>query len=305
MLFLTLPAVHQEELILRMCRHGAVGALRYNTGAAAPYPPLEILKRLQERLEGRGKQLWIDLKGRQLRICHWSYPKYGGQIRLSHRIKLRCPAPVYFRGGGSSEVKLVRGDLIYVDPLPTQALGAGQALNIPDPSLEVEGYLTEQDRDYIQAAAELGLSRFMLSFVEGPEEIIAVETLYREIHPDGAPEYFLKIESKPGLEFIQAPLPPRCHLVAARDDLMTNLGEDRTEMLPALQAIIDRDPEAICASRLFMGLERGGALSMGDLSDLRLMHLMGYRHFMLSDEISARHLEAALFAWRSCRALRV
>ena len=38
-------------------------------------------------------------------------------------------------------------------------------------------------------------------------------------------------------------------------------------------------------------------ITMGDLSDLKLMHDMGYKNYMLSDTISQRYFDEAVKAW--------
>ena len=88
-------------------------------------------------------------------------------------------------------------------------------------------------------------------------------------------------------------------LVAARDDLWLNIGDDKLAMVPALRLLVERDPGAIVASRLFTSLSRLPAPDMGDVSDAFFMHALGYRAFMLSDGVSRNELQGALTAWRA------
>ena len=146
---------------------------------------------------------------------------------------------------------------------------------------------------YLGAARELGIDNFMLSFVEGADDITQVA----EASGNQA-RLSLKIESQKGMDFVNSGVSFSDYtLIAARDDLMINIGENKAKMLPALEQIILRDPKAIVASRIFAGLETDGFVSMGDLSDLRLMYLFGYRNFMLSDGISQLHFDEAVKAW--------
>ena len=71
--------------------------------------------------------------------------------------------------------------------------------------------------------------------------------------------------------------------MAARDDLYINMGEQKTQMLRALSAIIIADKSAYCASRLLTSLEQAESVALQDLSDLQLMLLTGYKNFLLSD----------------------
>jgi hypothetical protein len=117
----------------------------------------------------------------------------------------------------------------------------------------------------------------------------------------------LKIESPKGLDFIRtasADTLAGCQLMAARDDLMINIGENKTAMFSALELLIKKDPAAILASRIFQGLEqKNGTVTMGDLSDLRLMETLGYRNFLLSDGLCQRFFHEAMQAWDAYRSL--
>lgn len=292
MFIATLPAVHQIELLEKIISHPLVGGVRYNTGLRSPYPPKETLERIIALTKEYSKKFWVDLKNRQLRIIHWAVPSYG-KIVLNHEIEVDCPCRVYFRGNEWSELKIVRGNVIYVDPPPLHAVGEGQAINIHGNNLKIRGFLTEEDLAYIEAARKLDIKDFMLSFVESADDIAQVtEVLGNQAH------FALKIESLKGLDFVNSGISLSDHtLVAARDDLMINIGENKAKILPALEQIILRDPKAIVASRIFSGLEKDGFISMGDLSDLKLMYLLGYRNFMLSDGISQLHFDRAAKAW--------
>jgi hypothetical protein len=91
-----------------------------------------------------------------------------------------------------------------------------------------------------------------------------------------------------------------CQLMAARDDLYVNIEPGPPAILPALELLVKRDPDAICASQIFSGLERAKVPvpSIGDLTDLRLMQQLGYQHFMLSDGICQRRFAEVMQAWQ-------
>ncbi len=297
MLIATLPAVFQEDLMRKIIFHPLIDQVRYNVGACSPYSPKETLERILVLTNEFGKKLWLDLKGRQLRIVQWAVPVYG-KIILNHELEVDCPARIFFRGNEWSEIKVVKGNTIYVDPPPFHAIGAGQAINVCGNNLKIKGYLIDDDKDYIKAAGELGIKNFMLSFVETAEDSNEVI----EIAKSDDIEIVLKIESLKGLEFIDLTdvgVLKKHHLMAARDDLLINIGEKKAEILSALLKIISIDSDAILASRIFYGLERDGFVSMGDLSDLRLMQLMGYKNFLLSDGICLKHFDKAMQEWKN------
>lgn len=294
MLIATLPAIHRNSLLEEIISNPLVDEVRYNAGLSSICTAKDTLSRILELTEEYKKKLWVDLKGRQLRIIQWSDPLYG-EIILNHEIEVDCPARIYFRGNEWSNIKVVRGNTIYVDPPPLHAVGKGQAVNIHGDNLKIKGYLMEQDKEYILASKELGLNNYMLSFVECMGDVIDVLTLNQQSN------IILKIESIHGLEFINS-LPDNVFdiytIMAARDDLMINIGKNKSNMLQALKNIITKDSDAIVASRIFSGLEHGGNISMADISDIRLMQLMGYKNFMLSDNICERNFTKAIYAWR-------
>ncbi|MBL7058058.1 hypothetical protein ISS03_01855 [Patescibacteria group bacterium] len=291
MLIVTLPAAHQEELMLDIISHPLVDAVRYNIGTCSAFSPKLTLKKILWLTQRYNKKLWIDLKGRQLRIAKWAVPQYG-RIFLNHKIKLTCPAKIFFRGGDWSFVKVVRRNEIFVDPLPRHALGEGQAINIAGDDLEIEGNLTEDDREYLQEARALGINNFMLSFVEREEDLLDVWT----IHPEA--QLVAKIESQKGMIFVEndyRKYTGRVNLMAARDDLYINIGPK--EILGALKKIVESDADAIVASRILCSLEQDWVVSLADLADVMLMKQFGYRQFMFSDGLSQRKFKESIAVW--------
>ncbi len=292
-LIASLPQVHREELLKEVIEHPYVAGVRYNTGTRSAYNPLETIRRIQKYALPLNKPVWVDLKGKQLRVIEWADLPYG-PILLNHRVKVEMPATVYFRGDDGCELKkIVNGNEIYVDPLPKEVVGRGQSVNILSPNLEIEDGLLELDHLYIQAALSEGVGNFMLSFVENWNDVRQLE---KAVGSRGA-DICLKIESQQGLDFVQKTKPfelQRYQLMAARDDLMIQIG--LLKMPGALRAIIKKDPKAIGASRLLLGAENEG-ISLADLLDLEYMKMLGYRNFMLSDGISHRHFSAAIKFW--------
>lgn len=306
MLISSLPPAYQTDLLARIAAHPVVDAVRYNTGMSSPYDPAKTIEKLLEAVDPRNKPLYIDLKGKQLRIVEWAnLPE--GSIRLNHAIKVTGSAKVFFRGDDVCNlVEVVNGNEIYVDPLPKAPVGRGQAINIIAERVEIEGGLLDLDRAYVQAALRLGIRRFMLSFVESKEDVRELEAAIAEcsrgaVAPEEC-EIVFKIESASGVEFVNI-LEHRhfsegspYRLMAARDDLLIQTGLLR--MGNGLKDIAKKDPRAICASRLLLGLECG-AVSVADLSDIEYMRSLGYQDFMLSDEISREYAAEAFAFWQA------
>ncbi|MFH1173586.1 MAG: pyruvate kinase [archaeon] len=292
MLIATLPSASKTSLIERMYSHPLLDGARYNVGMRETHSTEEIVQHLKEIAEQHKKKLWMDLKGRQLRITKWADPTYG-DIELSHEIAVDLPATIVFRGSDQSRIVSIAENRIVVDPDPKYALGAGQAVNILGKNFSIKGsYLTEHDKHFILAAKKEGIHDYMLSFVERNEDIAEVLAL------DPEARCVLKIESLPGLAYVREKYTfADGQLMAARDDLLVHIGENKSAMLPALDLIIRKDPEAIAASQLFTSLLEG-RLSMPDVADVKLLHEMRYKHFMLSDEVSHKCFTEAMTAWQ-------
>src|SRR3989338_6232997 len=256
MLISSLPPAHHEALLKTIIAHPLVGAVRYNTGMDSPYSPRETLERFLGYSRPLKKPLYVDLKGRQLRIVEWATLPYG-PIILNHKVRVELPARVLFRGDDICDLKeVVDGNKIYVDPLPKYPLGRGQSLNILGENVVIVG-----------------------GFSSAPVELV------------------LKIESQKGLDFVADATRStlrRRRLMAARDDLMLHIGG--LNMLEAEELLIAKDPRAMCASRLMLGLEQG-SVTLADISDIRMRQLMGYKTFMLSDGTSRNHFEKAIGFW--------
>jgi hypothetical protein len=257
--------------------HPVVSGLRLNTVMPLKGGPKEAL----EKLAKLGKPLWVDLKGRQLRVVGAAIPPFT-EIRVSHRLKVDCPADAFFADGQEwARIAAVDGQRIILEDGPHRLIGPGESINIIHPSLEIEGTLTETDRAYLVAMKELGLKKVMLSFVEKPSDPAEV----RDLLP-GA-EVVLKIESKRGLELARKHRAKHGQLMAARGDLYVEVVEPH-RIVSALRDVIRADPQAIVASRLFPSLARGRVPSATDIGDMAFLASLGYRTFMLGDEVCQR-----------------
>ena len=287
-LIATLPNLANEEKVRRVLSCPQISEARYNTGSASLMPPSETVALLKALSFEYSKKIWLDIKGRQLRITRWADPQYEA-IELNHNVNVVYPAKIYFRNGEYSNIIKVKEKRILVDPLPREALGAGQSVNILAKDLEIEGYLTEFDKKHLQAAERQGVYSVMASFVERHEDLSEILSFMPKA------EIVSKIESLKGIEFISSH--KIGNLMAARDDLYIQAGQNKS-MLKHLATIINSDNNAICASRIFSSLERQSTVDFSDISDLTLMQNMGYKRFMLCDNICNHHFDKAIAAWR-------
>jgi pyruvate kinase len=292
------------SFVEEVAAHPIVSGLRLNTVMPVKGELRGVLERLAAA--ARGKTLYVDLKGRQLRVVGAAIPPFT-ELRVSHRVRLDTPADAWLADGRErARVVAVDGDRLILEDGPRRLVGPGESINIPSRSLEVEGTLTDSDRAYIAAARDLGLHDIMLSFVERPEDVEEVRAL------DPRARVVCKIESARGLAFAAAHGARLGRLMAARGDLYVEVGAPH-EIVAATRAIVAADPGAIVASRLFPSLARGPVPEAQDISDAALLLELGYRTFMLGDEVCLRRdsavaalnlLEAVAAAARPAAATR-
>lgn len=266
----------------KVARHPVVSGLRLNTVMPVKGSLEDTLKRLKEAA-GK-KKVWIDLKGRQMRTVGFATTPFT-KLEISHPIKTKLPVTVYFCDGKES-AELVEIDnqdkegygnkLIFLDG-PRRVVGPGESLNILDESLRIKGTLTDTDKQYIEAAQKVGMHDYMLSFVENAKD----QAELKRYDPEA--RIVSKIESMTGLKYVQEDYAGE-RLMAARGDMYVEV--DRPHLiLNALERIIEKDKNAIAASRIFPSLSLGTEPSCQDIMDVGCMMKMGYKTFMLGDEV--------------------
>ena len=257
-----------------VARHPLVCGLRLNTVMPLREGPAAAL----ERLRDLGQPLWVDLKGRQLRVVGAAIPPYT-EVRLSHRIRVPTPVDAFFSDGNEcARVAAVDGDRLILEDGPRRLIGPGESVNIVHPALEIEGTLTATDRAYLAAMRALGLKRVMLSYVEAPADVEEVQRLL-----PGA-EVIQKIESQRGLAYARRHGAIHGRLMAARGDLYVEVLRPH-RIISALRDIVSADPEAIVASRIFDSLGYDPIPVSADIGDVAFLIGLGYRTFMLGDRV--------------------
>jgi pyruvate kinase len=263
--------------LYELAAHPLVGGLRLNTVMPLAETPGEVLG----RLAALGQPLWVDLKGRQLRVAAAAVPPFT-EVRISHRIRVRTPADAFFDDGREhARVVAVDGDRLILEDGPRRVIGPGESVNVVEPSLEIEGTLTDTDRAYLEAMRAEGLRKVMLSYTERPEDVEEVRALL----PDA--EMVLKIESRRGLAFAAKHGAHLGRLMAARGDLYVEVVEPH-RIVGALRSVIQADPGAIVGSRLFPSLARYPVPEAPDVTDAAFLMALGYRTFLLGDEVCLR-----------------
>ncbi len=263
--------------LAEVAQHPLVSGLRLNT----VMPLREGLAEALERLGDLGQPLWVDLKGRQLRVVGAAIPPYT-EVRLSHPIRVRTPVDAFFSDGNERvRVAAVDGDRLILEDGPRRLVGPGESVNIVHPTLRVEGTLTETDRAYLAAMREVNLKRVMLSYVESTADVDEVRALL-----PGA-EVILKIETQKGVAYARRKKAAHGRLMAARGDLYVEVLRPH-RVVSALRDIIRADPQAIVASRLFESLAHVPVPVSADIGDVAFLLALGYRTFMFGDHVCLR-----------------
>jgi len=264
------------RFLREVARHPLVSGLRLNT----VMPIAGSLRETLERLAALGKPLFLDLKGRQLRIKEAAVPPFTA-LRLTHRVKVKTPCRAFFSDGRESALVLAcEEDRLILEDGPRRVLGPGESVNIPEGSLEVDGVLTEKDEEYVRTARALGLHDYMLSFAEAASDLEAVRAL------DEDARLVAKIESRKGLAAALAGAFSGARLMAARGDLYVELAPH--ELPRALRALRAKDPDAILASRLCPSLARSLEPEAQDVTDAAFALELGYETFLLGDDVCLR-----------------
>ena len=241
---------------------------------------------LEERLATlaqltHGKPLWVDLKARQLRVKEFANTPYTA-VTVSHRIRVDLPTTVCFDNGNLSATLVeVDGYRLILEDYAGRLIGPGESVNILDESLEYldPDLLTSRDQEYVTACLNLGISDYMLSFVEHADDV----RVLRKLHPGC--RVVAKIESQKGLQNLAEIGAEADCLMAARGDLYTEVPYPH-DIVPALRRIeAEGHGNSVVASRLLLSLLRHPVPSSADIMDLAFLLHMGFRRFMIGDDI--------------------
>ncbi|MFQ5409472.1 MAG: pyruvate kinase, partial [Anaerolineales bacterium] len=262
------------DFLAEVAAHPLVCGFRLNTVMPVRGGPGEALARLSKYEQ----PLWVDLKGRQLRVVGAAIPPYT-EVHLSHPIRVDTPVDAFF-SDGQERVRVVDvdGDRLILADGPRRLVGPGESINIVHPSLEIEGTLTETDHAYLAAMHAAQLRRVMLSYVESPTDVQEV----RDLLP--AAEVMLKIETERGLAFARRHGAAHGRLLAARGDLFVEVLQPH-RVIGALHEILAADPQAVVASRVFDSLARHPVPESADIGDVAFLLTLGYRTFLLGDAV--------------------
>lgn len=263
-----------EEIVDIDC----VSGIRINTVMPIKSPENKLIE-LKNKI--KNKNLWIDLKGKQLRVIEFANTPYTS-VKISHKIKVNLPATIYFDNGNiEATVVDIDGNQLIIEDYVGRLIGPGESVNIPDESLEYSEFslLTEKDMEYVEVCKKLDINTFMLSFVESENDLLQ----FKEICKDA--KIISKIENKKGFENLEGILNHCDFIMAARGDLFTEIDypHEISFYLKKLKQIGKN--KSIVASRFFESLLKKQFPSCSDIMDISYLKDMGYNNFMIGDDI--------------------
>jgi pyruvate kinase len=233
--------------------------------------------------------LYFDLKGRQLRIKQVYHVDKHLELELNHRISVKCPTPVLFKGGEDHALLLEVKDQGPDQPQrlvfhggPEFNLKPGESICIRHPSFAVlDQTFPAYEVERIKKVAACGWTRYVLSYVESQRDIDE----FRQYVGNDV-EVVAKIESRKGLEWVANGYKPQnnLRLLTARGDLYLEVNRPH-EMLAAQRLIVEKDPQAIVGSRILLSCCRRSIPDAVDFSELAWLFDIGYRTMMLCDDL--------------------
>lgn len=239
--------------------------------------------------------LYMDLKGRQLRIrkvipCYKNGELDHFEFELNHRINVRCPTPVLFRGGEDHALLLEIRDfgtdqpqrLVFQKGGPRGIPPVGASICIRASSFQIlDQTFPQYEVERIKKVASYGWTRYVLSYVESQRDIDE----FRE-HVGPHAEVWAKIESRAGLNWVARNYTPQdnLRLLTARGDLYIEVASPH-DILAAQRLIIEKDPLAIVGSRILLSLCQSPRPTPADIKELSWLYDIGYRTMMLCDDL--------------------
>lgn len=245
--------------------------------------------------------LWLDAKGRQLRVEESiSHPDHL-ELVLNHGVQgLDLPHPIIFKAGEdwATVEKITDGGKrlhCRADGYPKYRVKPGDSIHFRNPKMTINDSLfTFNEKEKIEKAVKLGYKNFYLSYVESERDVAE----FRELIGNDS-NLILKIENQKGLEYVATGFVqghrglfnyhPHVRLACARGDLYVEVQQPH-HILIAQKLIIRTDPDAIIGSRMLLSLFQNNVPACSDVCELGLLKSLGYKNFLLCDDLCKKGL---------------
>jgi pyruvate kinase len=244
---------------------------------------------IDDQFVRRSKQakvpLWFDIKGMQMRIkeviCDESHDHL--EFILNRPIRCSTPTPVWFKGGNDCAklVQIKNGVHLIFEGGPRYNVRAGESIHIRESDFEISGpLLLDFEKEKISKIQKHGMTNWYLSYVYKQKHVDE----FREVIGKDA-NLILKIENLDGLKYISSYKPLKnTNLAAARGDLFVEVDRPH-DILKATKLVLEKDPQAIVGSRMLLSVIQNQEPSCADLCELAWLYDIGYRNFLLCDEL--------------------
>lgn len=231
-------------------------------------------------------EVFFDVKGRQLRTLEAEHLEDHLELVINHPVDAVPGSLVLFKGGAEyAELDHVEegGLRLVFQGGPEHKVKPGESFHLTDPSATQAGELfSEWELARIEKAKAAGFTKWLLSYTQSMSDVYQFQELVGE---DAT--IWLKIEDRKGLKMVGTEFQKRDNLflVAARGDLFVELIQQPHDIMAAMQLIRQADPEAVAGSRILLSVVGSPVPSCADLSELGWLFEIGYRRFMLCDEM--------------------
>ena len=239
---------------------------------------------------------WFDVKGMQMRIKEVVCGDKDGddhlEFILNRPVNVPTPCEVLFKAGEDSgvcvEIKDGGRHFVFANGKnsPYYEVRAGESIHIRHNQLQVGGpVFLDYEKDKIRKVQQLcgginGFQNWFLSYAYDDHQVDE----FREIIGREA-EIGLKIENETGLKWMRKRKSRTgTFLVMARGDMYVEV-ERPHQIMKATKAVIEADSNAMVGSRMLLSCIHQSVPRCADLSDLAWLHDIGYRRFLLCDEL--------------------
>ncbi len=195
------------------------------------------------------------------------------------------PGDIIFLNDGLIQLRVtgVKGEEIFCDIVVGGELRSNKGLNLPDTDLGISAF-TYRDAECLRAALESGVDTISQSFVNGPEDILAVKKAAHELGYD--PFIIAKMERSAALGKIDAILRETDGIMIARGDLGVEIPIERLAIVQ--KSLIARanlwGKPVITATQMLESMVRNPRPTRAEATDVANAVLDGTDCLMLSEE---------------------
>ncbi len=305
----TLGTTTDDPTILAAMKNAGMVAARINTihGSIA-----ELSKRIDTALSLGGVDIFLDLKGPQLRLhMDQNYNIALGdefpiffkpkKIWLNHPVKhlFQVGTQVFIENGEvKATVTQIKGDYVVLKVQSPAIFTMHNNMGVNLPGIDVGSLpaLTDRDKEATRVGIQHGVQGFALSFIRAFDQItLSTEFINQEIQAAGVKRnlvYLLKIEDPHGVRNLKVIL-EQCKaaslnviVLVARGDLFTEMPR---EELPLVQdAIIatcrDASVPVMVGTGIFSSMQRKPVPSRAEYVDVFHLCKQSVDWILLSDE---------------------